>query len=427
LPAWANALVEHVAVPPATAAPNVTKLPNGMTLVVEPETISDSAFVFGSVKNNPILEEQVGKEGVSLVLADMFDYGTQTQDRTAFARAQDDADSDVSAGVGFGVQTIAHSFDRAVALLAQAELQPRFDEATFELARRRAAEELQTDLNGSNAIAARRAAQYLLPPGDPELRLPTVAGIEALTLDDVKAYYARAFRPDLTTIVVAGNVSVADAQRAIAREFGAWHADGVAPDVTLAPLPLNPPGEVRLSLPVGQDSVLMQQIVDISRTDPQRYALLLGNAILGGGSLGPEQSRLFRDLRQNAGLVYSIASRLEGRRGRYEFSVEFACLPSNATRITSLITAEIERLQAEPVGTFELELAKASTIRRTVIADSSITAIGGQLLDDAANGYPFDQAQIDAQSFLRTDERAIQSAFATYIHPAHFVHTIEGP
>ena len=37
---------------------------------------------------------------------------------------------------------------------------------------------------------------------------------------------------------------------------------------------------------------------------PTVPALELGNAILGGGRIGPQQSRLFRDLRQNAGLVY---------------------------------------------------------------------------------------------------------------------------
>ena len=79
---------------------------------------------------------------------------------------------------------------------------------------------------------------------------------------------------------------------------------------------------------------------------PEIYLLLLGNAILGGGSLGPEQSRLFRDLRQNAGLVYTIASRLAPRRQRYELSIEYACLPANATRIGSLIDAEIRTVAA---------------------------------------------------------------------------------
>ena len=427
LPAWGNELVEHIAVPPAVRRPIVTKLDNGITLVVQPETISDSVFVYGSIKTNPVVSEPAGREGVSSVLAAVFDYGTLSEDRQTFARAQDDADSDVSGGTNFGLQTTSQSFDRGVALLAQAELQPRLDEATFESARQRAVEELQTALNGSNTLATRRAAHFLLPPGDPELREPTVEGLTALTLADVKTYAANVMRPDLTTIVVIGNVTPEKARAAIEREFGGWRATGETPDVRLGPLPLNPPGDVHLTLPVGQDSVRFEQIVDIARTSPQIYPLLLGNAILGGGALGPEQSRLFRDLRQNAGLVYTISSRLEPRRERYDLSIEFACLPANTARIGSLIDAEIKRMQTEPVGSFELSLAKASTVRQTVIADSSIDAIGSALLDDAAHGLPFDQRQIDARSFLATDAPAITAAFAMYVRPQNFVQVIEGP
>ncbi len=427
LPAWANQLVTQIAVPASAREPAQIKLSNGINLIVQPETISDSVFLLGRIKTNPVLQEPVGQEGVSAVLGAMFDLGTQTQDRLAFARAQDDADSDVDGGSGFGFQTTSHAFGRAVGLLAQVELTPRLDQATFEVARQRTIDELQTALNGSSALAERRASKFLLPLGDPELREPTVAGLQALKLDDVKAYFAKTIRPDLATIVVVGNVTPEAVRLALERNFSTWHATGDVPKLDLPPLPLNPPGDVRLSLPVGQDSVALRQIVDVERGAPQLYPLLLGNAIMGGGSLGPEQSRLFRDLRQNAGLVYTISSQLSPRRLRYALSIDFACLPSNEARITSLITAEIGRMQTQSVGTFELALAKASTVRRTVIEDSSVNAIGQALLDDASNGYPFDQAQIDARKFLQTDAHAIQAAFASLIHPQNFVRIIEGP
>ena len=165
----------------------------------------------------------------------------------------------------------------------------------------------------------------------------------------------------------------------------------------------------------------------LARSAPQLYPLLLGNAILGGGSIGPEQSRLFRDLRQNAGLVYTVASQFVPRRSRYQLSIEFACLPQNEPRIAALIDAEIARLKNEPVGDFELALAKASIVRQTVTAQSSVSAIGGALLDAASNGYPLDQAQLDARQFLATDARSIQRSFAAYVKPENFVRVIEGP
>jgi zinc protease len=252
--------------------------------------------------------------------------------------------------------------------------------------------------------------------------------MQALSLDDVKAYYAKTMRPDLTTIVVIGKVTPEIARAAVERAFGGWRASGDPPAALELPaLPLNRAGDVHLTIPTNQDSVTFLQIVPLARSAPEMYPLQLGNAILGGGALGPEQSRLFRDLRQNAGLVYSVGSRLSSSGTRSEFSVQFACLPSNEERIATLIDAEIGKMQSEPVGAFELALAKASIVRRTVVANSSTGSIGNALLDASSNGYPLDQTQLDVKRYLATDAAAIQQAFSAYIHPQNFVRVVQGP
>jgi zinc protease len=428
LPSWAEQLVTHVALAPPRAAPVRTVLASGITLIVAPETISDSVFLFGDVRSNSDLQEPEGKEGVSAVLAGIFGQGTATQDRATFQRAQDEIDTSVSAGARFGLQTTSRSFERAVALLAQNELTPRFDQPTFELAERRAVDQLATAQNGSGTIVERRAAMKLLPAGDPELREPTVAEMRALSLDDVKAYASSTLRPDLTTIVVVGNVTPAEAQAAVERYFGGWHAVGPAPALDLPSVPLNAPADIKLSPPgLAQDSAMFEQILTLTRSSPQYYPLALGNAIFGGGEVGPEQSRLFRDLRQNAGLVYSIGSRLSVGRTRSKFTVDFACSPANESRIAALIDGEVAKMKSEPVGDFELALMKASIVRRTILADASETSIGATLLANASGGLPLDQDRLDAQQLLRTDAKAVQSAFASYVHPENFVRVVEGP
>jgi zinc protease len=427
LPDWAEPLVRQISVPASKLAPVTTKLANGITLIVQPETISDSVFVYGAVKTAPELQEPRGKEGVSRVLGEMFAYGTQSLDRIAFQRAQEAIDSELEAGPGFAAQTTSTQFERAVALLAQNELQPRLDQDTLDIARRRAIDERQTELNSSHTLALQQSAEKLLPFNDPELRAPTVAGMQALSLDDVKAYDAQIMRPDVTTIVVVGNVTVDRARAAIEKSFGDWHATGAPPNLDLPPVPRNPPGDVKLDIPVRQDYVTLEQVLPLGRSSPQYYPLLLGNAILGGGSLGPEQSRLFRDIRQNAGLVYSIDSQFVANGARARFSIEYACAPENAPRIQSLVENELAQLRAQPVGDFELGLMKASMVRREVLSGASVASIGGGFLDDASSGLPLDQGQRDAQHLLATDAKAVQDAFATQILPGNFVRTIEGP
>ncbi|HXP94739.1 MAG TPA: pitrilysin family protein [Candidatus Binatia bacterium] len=428
VPSWANGIVHDVRVPAAGTPLAQMKLPNGITLIVQPEAISNSVFVFGSVKTIPVLQEPPGRDGVANILGALFEYGTATADRATFQRQLDDADAMEIGGPDFRLQATPQNFERSVSLLASNVLQPRFDSATFEIARRRVAADLATTYSGTHSIAVKQAAQKLLPAGDPELREPSIPTVASLTLDDVKSYYAKTFRPDVTTIVVIGNVTPQRARAAIESSFGSWRAGGAPPNLELAPLPLNAGGRVHVPIPsVQQDDVTLEQIVTARRSDPAYYPLQLGNAVLGGGAGGPELSRLFRDLRQNSGLVYFVSSRFAMGPTRSRFVIRFASAPPNESRIESIIDSNIAKMQAEPVGDDELALIKASVVRRAVVGGAAIDAIGNSLLDYATTGLPLDQSRIDAERFLATDASAVRSAFATYVKPQNFVRTIEGP
>lgn len=427
VPSWANGLIHDVRVP-AQAPLQETTLPNGIKLIVQPEAISNSVFVFGSVKMLPALQEPPGREGITAVLAALFEYGTATVDRAAFQRALDDADAMEVGGPDFRLQATPQNFERSVNLLANNVLQPRFDPATFEVVRRRVAANIATTQSGTHSIAVKQTLQKLLPPGDPALREPSVPTIASLTLDDLKSYYAKTFRPDVTTIVVIGNVAPRRARAAIESAFGNWHASGSPPNLELPPVPLNPGGRVHVPIPsLRQDDVTFEQMVTARRSDPAYYPLQLGNAVLGGGAGGPELSRLFRDLRLNSGLVYFVSSQISAGRTRSRFTIRFASAPSNVPRIESIIDADIAKMQTEPVGEDELALIKASVVRRAVVAGGAVDAIGNSLLEYASGGMPLDQNRIDAQRFLATDANAVRAAFATYIKPPNFVRVVEGP
>ncbi len=428
LPAWGQDLVDHVTVPPAAApAPAQMRLPNGITLIVRPAQISDSVFAFGSVKTEPSLQEPQGKEGVASVLGDAFAYGTQSRDRQAFQRAQDDIDTQIGGGTSFGMRTTSESFGHAIALLAEQELHPRLDQQTFALSRRRALEELQTSLNSTGTDAENQLTTKLYPAGDPELRRPTAESVQGLSLDDVRSYYGKIFRPDLTTIVIVGNVSLEAARAAVERSFGGWSASGTPPALDLPPVPLNQPGDVHVDAPSSQDTVFLAQLASVKRSSQRAVAMQLGNAIFGGGSLGPEQSRLFRDIRQNAGLVYSIHSGFSADDTRSQFSVSFASSPENRQKIIGLIGGEIARMQTELVGDFELSLSKAAIVRRTAVGEASLSAIGQGLLGYSQGGLPLDQSRLDARDIIATSAQAVKDAFAAVVRPDGFVKVVVGP
>ena len=227
----------------------------------------------------------------------------------------------------------------------------------------------QTELNSTHSIAVQQAAQKLLPFNDPELRQPDdgrnarpLARRGQGVLRENDAPRSRDDRRRRQRDRGAG------ARVDRARRSAAGTPTGPPPAVDLPPVPLNRPGDVKIPLPsIHQDYVTLEQLVPLPRSSPQYYPLVLGNAVLGGGSLGPEQSRLFRDIRQNAGLVYSIDSQFVSGGTRSRFSIEFACARRQRGRIESMVNDELAQLRKEPIGDFELGLMKASMVRRVVL------------------------------------------------------------
>lgn len=428
LPSWAQSVVSQMPAPAPAAHPVVSTLPNGIRLIVQPETISHSVYVFGGIDIQPPLQEPPGEDGVASVLENVFDYGTATLDRDAFQRKLDAIAAREDGGSRFSLQLTSGAFDRGVTLLADNELHPRFDAASFEAAQRQAAGNAAAALSGSHVIALHQLDAKLLPTGDPALREATPQSIMALSLDQVKAYYAQTFRPDLTTIVVIGDVTPEHARAAVERAFGSWHASGPKPDLTYPPVPLNAAGSIKITpQTMQQDAVTLSELVPITRSDPARYALSLGNAVLGGGDAGPLTSRLFRDLRMNAGLVYMVDTDLSIGETRSRFQITYASSPQNSAEARTLVDRDLKQMQLTPVPPQELALTKASLLRRTIVDASAEDAIAGGLLLRSIEGEPLDEPAITARHIEATTAEQIRAAFARYIRPDGFVVLTEGP
>ena len=107
LPPWAKKITEQLPVPATTLNPFVTNLPNGIKLIVQPETISDTVSVYGRVKNNAKVQTPAGQDGVDQALDKLFSYGTKSLDRLAFQKALDDIGANESAGVDFSLAGFA--------------------------------------------------------------------------------------------------------------------------------------------------------------------------------------------------------------------------------------------------------------------------------------------------------------------------------
>jgi zinc protease len=425
LPSWAESALSVIEVPKLTSAWTDTTLPNKLRLIVKTERTSPTITVLGGVRHEPSLQTPAGKDGVADVLNDLFSYGTTHLDRLAFQKALDDIAANETAGYDFSVRVLKTDFSRGVQLLADNVLNPALPSPAFDIVKRETAEFLAGRMKspGYQAEHAQKAA--LLPANDPALREATPATVSSLTLNDVKRFHAATFRPDLTTIVVIGDVTPDEARATIEKWFGGWKSSGAKPNLDLPRVPQNSATEVTVPDPGAlQESVVLAQEVGVTRFDPDYYALRLGNFVLGGGFYA---TRLYHDLRQETGYVYSVDDTLTADKVRSVYSVSYGCDPENVTKARDLIVRDLRSMQIDNVTPDELHQAKALVLRQLPLRESSEEAVAGSLLARAQIDLPLDEASRSAARYaaIRADE--IRAAFARWIRPDSFVLIVRGP
>jgi len=425
LPAWASGLLGQLSVPTSTLSPTSQTLSNGLRLIVQTERISPTVTVIGEVKNNPDLEAPPSKEGVNDVLDGLFDYGTTSLDRLAYRKALDDIAASAQPGTNFSLTVLSSKFDRGVELLADGVLHPALPAAAFSIVQQQTAGLIAGELQSPDYLTDVALIKALYPANDPQQREPTPATVGALTLDDVKAYYQTVFRPDLTTIVVIGDVTPDDARASVEKWFGSWTASGPTPETEYPAAPNNGPSAAQVPATGRvQDSVTLKETIGVVRSDPDFYTLQVGSSILGGGFYA---DRLSVDLREKAGLVYYVGESFDIGKTRSTFSVNYGCDPPNVSKARLLIEQDIRSMQTSLVTPSELQRSKTELLARIPLSESSEQQVAGGLLRRSVLGLPLDEPVRAATKYVATTPEQIRDAFAKWLRVPDFVQVVTGP
>jgi zinc protease len=425
LPEWAASALAQLKVPANYITASDTILPNGIRLIVKADATSPTVTVIGSIRHNSDLQTPPGQEGVSDLLEDLFSYGTQTLDRLAFHKALDDIAANESAGYSFSVKVLKDNFSRGVQLLADNELHPALPAQAFPIVKQQTSQFVAGNLITPEYRTSRALDIALLPTGDPVLREVTPATLAKIRLDQVKQYFTFTFRPDLTTIVVIGDVSPKDAEAVIERWFGDWKAIGPKPNTILPPVPSNKPSASNVPDPEAvQDSVDLSQQLNLNRFDPDYYPLQLGNHVLGGGFYA---TRLYHDLRQVAGYVYNVDVSLSASETRASYSVTYGCDPQNVSKARALIQRDLDQMRTDEVPADELHQAKALLLRQIPLSESSEDAVAEGLLRRAEIGLPLDEPIRAAETYSKLSAAEVKAAFAKKVRTGDFVQVVRGP
>jgi zinc protease len=416
--ALAQPLALHSAVDPV-----VTTLPNGLRLLVQRVATNPTVFIRGVVRTSPSFDP-AGKEGTGEVASALMEWGGTKYDYAAQHKLADDHAARFGFGTSFSAHGAAAEFPMLLDVLADDVRRPLYPGDKFELVR--------TQLAG---FAARHALQAgyqaqrlfdaaLYPAGDPALRVAGARSIDNVTLEDVRAYHARYVRPDLTTLVVVGDVDPAAVRARVAEAFGDWTATGAAPDAHLPPIPL-PQAERRDVATASQDVTVQLGAPALARGSADYDALTLANAVYGAA--GSLDSRLYRELRERRGLVYSASSALHADRDRGTFTVEFSAVPAKVELAEAVVREQLKRMQDEDVSAGELARAKTRLVADEVIAEQATSAIAGDLLTIGSEGLAptYYATLVDRYAGITAED--VRRAAKTYFHPDNLVEVRVGP
>ncbi len=425
LPSWAQSAMKRLDIPSPTVHPVVTNLANGIKLIIQPEAVSDTVCVYGRIRNKADVEMPKGQDGVDQALDQLFSFGTTSLDRLAFQKALDDIAATESAGTSFSLAVLTNHFDRGVELLAQNELSPALPEKAFKILQPQLAAAVAGELRSPSYRFSRALSGALFPTNDPVQREATPKKVKSLTIQDVRHYYDYAFRPDLTTIVVIGNVTPEHATSVISKYFGDWKATGPKPDTLYPPAPANPSTTVEVpDTSRVQDRVVLAETLGLTRTNDDYYALDLGNHVLGGAFYA---TRLYRDLRKEAGLVYYVSSSFQIGLTRGVYSVNYACDPPNVSKARAIIVRDLKQMCNEDVGQAELHQAKVLLLRKIPLSESSFGEIAGGWLSRSELDLPLDEPLLAAHRYVKLDAAAVRKAFAKWLRPQDLAQVTLGP
>jgi predicted Zn-dependent peptidase len=231
------------------------------------------------------------------------------------------------------------------------------------------------DLDNEREVVLEEIAMYEDAPQDliHDLLMGTVFGghplghpvlgtretITGLSTDEIRAYHNRHFRFSDMVVSAAGNIDHEELRGLLISDHPVKDGNG---HVREQVHPDHNPRRSFLMKETEQMHVCLGG-KGLPRNDPRRFVLSALDSLLGGSL----SSRLFQEVREKRGLVYSIFSFTSMYKETGLVGVYFGCRPDRLALVTETVEAELARVSTQPVPADELERAKEHLKGRLVL------------------------------------------------------------
>jgi zinc protease len=343
--------------------PKQIKLANGMTVLLTEQhnlpVVAARFVAVGGAGDNPS-----DKPGLAGFTASMLTEGTKNRsalkiaDDLAHIGASLDSDSNADQS-SVSTQVLKRNVNADFDVFSDVALHPAFEEKEIERIRNQRATEL-LQVNDDPQEESIRVARRVLY-GDRSygfLDLGTDAAIKNTTRSDLEKFWSTDYVPANTALIIAGDLTEAEARTLTERYFGNWKSAGQRS--AIPQIEVKPSQSIYLvDKPGLAQSMIAAVTLGAPRATPDYAPMQVANGILGGLF----SSRVNMNLREKNGYTYGAFSYFNYHRGRGPFLVASSVRTNTTSDALREMFKEIEGMQTNPVTPTELSLAKDATAR----------------------------------------------------------------
>jgi predicted Zn-dependent peptidase len=344
--------------------------------------------------------------GTSLMSGDALD------DELEFMAAE--LGSTIGSDAGFAsLDVLAKDLDRGLALFADMLMHPAFPQDKLDLAKQQALEAIRRRNDNPAGIASREFLKRVYGADHPLARESTAETIGRITRDDLIAFHAHDYHPNALILSLSGDFGKKEMIEKVRRAFAGW-PQGPIDRPALPPVrDAFKPSVNLVEKDISQTHLRIGHL-GIRQDDPDYFAVALLDDILGGGF----RSRLFRKVRTEEGLAYSVGSSFTpGNLERGLFVAYGQTKAESTLRAIGAIEREIQRIRTKPVTPEELRLAKDSFLNSFVFSFSNPAMIVGRQASLEYYGLPADFLERFRDGVIRVTPEEILSVAQRHLRP----------
>ena len=373
--------------------------------------------------------------GLARIMASQLKLGVRAQagqpalDENALGEAWADLGAAFGAGAGsdrmsFTLRTLTEPdlLQRAVALAARLMGEPAFNPQVWTRERERISAAIR-EANTRPATQANRAFEKAVYADHPYGLDTNEATLARISVEDLHSLHTQMVRACRAKVTMVGAVNRAQAEQLVQGLLARMPQEGCAPLPAVAQVqPLQAPVVQRIAFDSAQAHVLMGQ-PGFVRQDPDYFALIVGNYILGGGGF---VSRLTHEVREKRGLSYSVYSGFSPGLHAGAFTIGLQTRPDQAELAIKVSQDVLQQFVKEGPTEAELQAAKSNLVGGFALRLDTNRKLLDNVASLAWNDLPLNYLDTWTQQVQRVTRADIRKAFQRVLQPERMVTVVVG-